>query len=68
MVEPSFLALTSTPSIGPSSAEVTWPLSAAAACASAPVDIPACTSRPNRLALAKSESCFIRIVLSPKMS
>src|SRR5437016_870964 len=30
MVEPSFLALTSTPSIAPSSAEETWPLSAAA--------------------------------------
>src|SRR5258708_11317267 len=35
MVEPSFLALTSTPSIAPSSAEETWPLSDAAvwACA-----------------------------------
>src|SRR5258708_5879440 len=33
MVEPSFLALTSTPSIAPSSAEETWPLSAAAFCA-----------------------------------
>src|SRR6202043_4268897 len=30
MVEPSFLALTSTPSIAPSSVDETWPLSAAA--------------------------------------
>ena len=30
MVEPSFLALTSTPSIMPSSAEETWPLSVCA--------------------------------------
>jgi hypothetical protein len=34
-VEPVFLALTSTPSIAPSSAEVTCPLSAAGACAGA---------------------------------
>src|SRR5437899_2207498 len=33
MVEPSFLALTTTPSIAPSSAEVTWPVSLPAACA-----------------------------------
>src|SRR5438876_10643894 len=32
MVEPSFLALTTTPSIGPSLAELTCPVSAAAAC------------------------------------
>src|SRR5262249_35080106 len=30
MVEPAFLAVTSTPSIGPSSFEVTWPVSTAA--------------------------------------
>src|SRR5690242_20419410 len=35
MVAPSFFALTSTPSIGPSSAEVTCPASAAAPCVSA---------------------------------
>src|SRR6266545_2442506 len=35
MVEPSFLALTTTPSIGPSSAEATWPASAAAPWAAA---------------------------------
>src|SRR5262245_59118198 len=34
-VEPSFLALTITPSIGPSSAEATRPVSAAALCAAA---------------------------------
>jgi hypothetical protein len=28
IVEPSFFALTTTPSIGPSSEEVTWPLNA----------------------------------------
>ena len=31
IVEPSFLALTTTPSIAPSSAELTWPVSATAA-------------------------------------
>src|SRR5437867_7770993 len=41
MVEPARLALTSTPSIGPSSAELTWPVSAAGAPASA-------RSRPER--------------------
>src|SRR5438874_2908139 len=37
MVEPSFLALMTTPSIAPSSAELTWPVSATApwACATA---------------------------------
>src|ERR1700722_10325858 len=35
MVAPSFLALTSTPSMAPSSADETWPLSAAAVCACA---------------------------------
>src|SRR5437764_9407242 len=34
IVEPSFFALTSTPSMAPSSAEVTWPVSAAPDCAS----------------------------------
>src|SRR5438105_4378538 len=43
MVEPAFLALTSTPSIAPSSAEVTCPVSAAGACARAGKD-PACNS------------------------
>src|ERR1700733_7058736 len=33
MVEPAFLAVTSTPSMAPSSAELTWPASAAAPCA-----------------------------------
>src|SRR2546426_3799019 len=41
MVEPSFLALTRTPSMLPSSVEDTTPVSAAAPCASAPVGSPA---------------------------
>jgi len=65
MVEPSFLALTSTPSIGPSSAELTCPESVAAACASALVGNPADARMPNRLALARSERCFNRIVCLP---
>src|SRR5580704_195875 len=35
MVPPAFLALTTTPSIAPSLAEDTWPVSAAGACAHA---------------------------------
>jgi len=38
MLEPSFLALTSTPSIGPSTDEETTPVSAACACASPQTD------------------------------
>jgi hypothetical protein len=36
IVEPSFLALTTTPSIAPSSAELTWPVSATAPCPCVP--------------------------------
>src|ERR1700742_439153 len=39
IVPPAFLALTTTPSIVPSFAEETWPVSAAGACADAPWDI-----------------------------
>src|SRR5260370_42591197 len=67
MVELCFLALTSTPSMGPSSAEVTCPANAGADCASAPVDNPASTRRPNTPALVKSKRCFNRMVCLPRL-
>ena len=54
MVEPSFLALTTTPSIGPSLAEVTSPESAAAACANAGAAV--CNGNANKPAAASMTS------------
>src|SRR5262249_46320934 len=56
MVEPSFLALTSTPSIAPSSLEDTNPVRAA--CARAPLDIDAAASRATA---APSQRCRPRM-------
>src|SRR4051812_37815073 len=62
MVEPSFLALTRTPSMVASSAEDTFPVRT---CAWALVEIPAWNRTPHRLALAKSERCSVRIESPP---
>src|SRR5258707_12644968 len=62
MVEPAFLAVTSTPSIGPSSFEVTWPASAAAPSASDGAALAVNTK--VRQALASSAS-RIRIIDPP---
>src|SRR5215510_7782106 len=56
MVEPSFLALTRTPSIAPSSLEDTNPVRAA--CARAPLDTNAAASRATA---APSERCHPRM-------
>ena len=62
-VDPSFLALTRTPSIRPSSVEETLPLSATAVCACAPtVKRPA--SRPARLTVVRSVLDCIFLSLS----
>src|SRR6185295_6873817 len=63
MVEPSFLALTTTPSMLPSSAEDTTPVSAEAPCASAPVGRPA-SRKPQVLTLASSQRFLMRIIIS----
>src|SRR6185295_5234774 len=65
MVEPSFLAVTSTPSMLPSSVEDTVPVSAAADCACAPVTSPACISMAAALTLASRQRCRSRIWFSP---
>src|SRR5262249_11702686 len=67
MVELCFLALTSTPSMGPSSAEVTCPVNAGADCASAPVDNSAWMRRPNIPAPVKRKRCFNRMVSLPRL-
>jgi hypothetical protein len=59
MVEPAFLALTSTPSIGPSSADVTRPPSAAALCAAA-----GATSFATRRTRAKTAAAKTRFMTS----
>src|SRR3954452_21502601 len=64
MVEPSFLALTSTPSITGSWAEDTLPLSAAAFCAWASAN-PAAKLVP-RLRPATSQNCFNRMFASQR--
>src|SRR5256885_15815265 len=62
MVAPSFLALTSTPSIAPSSLEDTSPVSAAAVCARAPPHInPAANRTPPRPKATPSQACFRRM-------
>src|SRR5215471_2281636 len=62
MVEPAFLAVTSTPSIGPSSLEVTWPASAAAPSAS---DGAALTANTNVRQTLASSALRIRIFDPP---
>src|SRR5580704_9905389 len=59
MVEPSFLALTTTPSIGPSLAEVTAPESAAAFCATAGAKV--CSTNAVRAAADARNIVFIRM-------
>src|SRR5580704_10357197 len=58
MVEPSFLALTTTPSIRPALAELTWPDSAAAVCAKSGEG--AGNTRATRPAAAASNNVVIR--------
>src|SRR5215831_2351573 len=60
MVEPFFLAVTRTPSIGPS-CPVTWPESPGSACA-AMEPRPAVVSATARLAAVDNSTCFIRIL------
>src|SRR5215470_19048327 len=62
IVEPAFLAVTSTPSIGPSSFEVTWPASAAAPSASDGAALAVNTKVRQTLA---SSAVRIRIVDPP---
>src|SRR5580704_15651781 len=62
MVAPSFLALTTTPSIGPSLAEVTAPESAAALCATAGAEV--CSTNAVRAAADASKIVFIRMKAS----
>src|ERR1700685_2602133 len=62
MVEPSFLALTTTPSIGPSLAEVTAPESAAAFCAEAGAEV--CSTNAVSAAADASNVIFIRMEAS----
>src|SRR5579862_3279639 len=59
MVVPSFLALTTTPSIGPSLAEVTAPESAAALCAKVGAEV--CSTNAVRAAADASKIVFIRM-------
>src|SRR5580704_7776950 len=62
MVAPSFLALTTTPSIGPSLADVTAPESAAAFCAEAGAEV--CSTNAVRAAADASNIVFIRMETS----
>src|SRR5258708_522207 len=64
MVEPFFFAVTRTPSIGPSAA-VTCPESPGSACA---VTAPrlAAASATARLAAVDNNTCFIRIMITPR--
>src|ERR1700722_7651434 len=62
MVEPSFRALTTTPSIGPSLAEVTAPESAAAFCANAGAEV--CSTNAVRAAADASDIVLIRMEAS----
>src|ERR1700730_8349424 len=62
MVAPSFLALTTTPSIGPSLADVTAPESAAAFCAKAGAEV--CSTNAVRAAADASKIVFIRMEAS----
>jgi hypothetical protein len=62
MVAPSFLALTTTPSIGPSLAEVTAPESAAALCAKVGAEV--CSTNAVRAAADASNIAFIRMETS----
>src|SRR5580700_9997313 len=59
MFEPALVALTSTPSIATSSAELTTPVSATGACAEAVDENAAARARPKaKLAAAKSGWCM----------
>src|ERR1700730_18948247 len=62
MVDPAFLAVTSTPSIGPSSFDVTWPASAAAPSSS---DGAALTANTNVRQTLASSALRIRIFDPP---
>src|ERR1700724_182778 len=62
MVAPSFRALTTPPSIGPSLAEVTAPESAAALCAKAGAAV--CSTNAVRAAADASKIVFIRMEAS----
>src|ERR1700730_3313196 len=62
MVDPAFLAVTSTPSIGPSSFDVTWPANAAAPSAS---DGAALTANTNVRQTLASSALRIRIFDPP---
>src|ERR1700730_4331012 len=63
MVEPFFLAVTRTPSIGPC-CPVTWPESPGSACAAtAPEGEVA--SAPARPAAVDNSTCFIRMMITP---
>src|SRR6266849_4688707 len=65
MVEPSFLALTSTPSIMPSSVEETWPVKADAVCAWALADgSPAWSKTPPTPTQVASNKALSRILSS----
>ena len=66
IVEPSFLALTTTPSIAPSSADVTWPVKAAGvwACVGK-VNGPAASRNPAATVVPTSRRSLIRIAFSP---
>src|SRR5204863_71915 len=57
IVLPSFLALTTTPSMAPSSAEVTWPVSAAPDCASREVGA---SNASGTIAVAASNNLRMR--------
>src|SRR5215470_11007789 len=61
-VEPLFLALTSTPSIAPSSAELTWPVSATPGELSAPMKLDA-KKKPHTIptAIAVAKNIFFRM-------
>src|SRR5215470_17152853 len=63
MVEPFFLAVTRTPSIGPVGA-VTWPESPGSACATAGPR-PEVASAIARLAAVDNSVCSIRIMITP---
>jgi hypothetical protein len=63
MVPPSRLALTSTPSIAPSSAEATWPASAAAAWAFAGAGIT--PSHASALTMLVEASRFLQRMIVP---
>src|SRR5439155_21031945 len=65
MVEPSFLALTSTPSMAPSSAEDTWPFSAASAAVAAE-PTPTIAKPAARIAAAGNAKRVVRMSTSLK--